>query len=62
MTLFSPYGPEPYRSVGRVREQVCKFLFGELVRWLVLTGQIDLSQPSGRHRLRDGDKFASAVT
>jgi hypothetical protein len=62
MNPFFPYGPDPYRSVGKVRERVCKFLLGELMRWLVFSGQIDLSQPAGRRRLRDGDKFASTVT
>lgn len=56
--LFSPYGPEPYRSVGQVKEQVCRFLFAELVRWLVQSNQINVTQPAGQRRLQDGDTFA----
>ena len=59
---FSPYGPDPYRSVGRVRRQVCEFLLTELVRWLVQSGQVDISQPAGQRRLHDGQTPASEFT
>lgn len=59
---FFPYGPEPYRSVGRIRRQVSRFLLVELIRWLVQTDQIDISRPVGRSRLRDGDTFADVFT
>jgi hypothetical protein len=58
---FSPYGPDPFIGVAAVRRQVCEFLLSELVRWLVQSGQIDISVPAGRRRLRDGDHFASTV-
>jgi hypothetical protein len=48
--------------VAAVRRQVSEFLLSELIRWLVQTGQIDVSIPAGRRRLRDGDHFASTVT
>ena len=48
-----PYGPEPYRSIGPIRRQVCEFLLTELLLWLVHSGQLDISQRPGRQRLSD---------
>jgi SRSO17 transposase len=47
-----PYGPEPYRSIGPIRRKVCEFLLEELVRWLVSTGQVNVSIPPGRQRFQ----------
>jgi SRSO17 transposase len=49
---FFPYGPEPYRSIGPIRRQVCQFLMEELIRWLVSTGQVDVAISPGRQRFR----------
>jgi hypothetical protein len=51
--LFSPYGPDPYRSLGAIRRQVCTFLFEELLRWLIHSGQLDLTQRPGQRRFAD---------
>jgi hypothetical protein len=52
----------PTEFVAAVRRQVGEFLLSELVRWLVQSGQIDISVPAGRRRLPNGGYFASTVT
>jgi len=52
MSRFSPYGPEPYGSIGAIRRQVCAFLTTELILWLVHSGQIDVTQHPGQRRLK----------
>lgn len=48
---FSPYGPEPYQSIGQVRRRVSDFLLKELILWLIQSEQIDPSQRPGQQTL-----------
>lgn len=49
MSLFSPTGLNPIAVLDPFGE-VCEFLLEELVRWLVSTGQVNVSISPGRQR------------